>query len=304
MSSASALDIGRPALGRRTLWRPWAGSLKGSDHAWAVAFVVPYVAVFLLFVAYPVAYGLWMGHNPALYGQLFADPIYLSTVVNTLLYLAIGVNVKMFCALLLSGFFVRRGWYVKALLLVFVLPWAVPALPTFISVHWMLDGQWGLLNNILWNFFHINGPGWLDLRWLALGSVITSYIWKWMPFWTVILIAGRMAIPHELYEAAAVDGATGLRRFTNITFPLLANLYLICTLLSTIWTLGDFATAYFITNGGPGDTTHVLATLGIRYAFDLSNPSLGVAAMISALPLLIPMVIVLMRRLRASDVDL
>ena len=175
--------------------------------------------------------------------ELLADPIYQQTVVNTVLYLVIGVNLKMFGALLLSGFFMRRGWWVKGLLMIYVLPWAVPALPTFISIHWMLNGQWGLVNNVLWDLFHIDGPGWLDTsRWLALGSVIVSYIWKKMPFWTVILLAGRMAIPQELYEAAEVDGATGLRRFVHITFPLLANLYLVCTLLSTIFTLGDFNT--------------------------------------------------------------
>ena len=85
-------------------------------------------------------------------------------MVNTLLFLGIGVNLKMFCALLLSGFFMRRSWWVKALLLIFVLPWAVPALPTFISIHWMLNGQWGLVNNVLWDLFHIDGPGWLDIR--------------------------------------------------------------------------------------------------------------------------------------------
>jgi multiple sugar transport system permease protein len=109
----------------------------------------------------------------------------------------------------MSGFFMRRGWWVKGLLLIYVLPWAVPALPTFISIHWMLNGQWGLLNNFLWNVFGVDGPGWIETsRWLALGSVIVSHIWKWLPFWTVILLAGRMAIPQELYDAAEVDGAT------------------------------------------------------------------------------------------------
>ena len=89
-----------------------------------------------------------------------------------MIYLAVGVNLKMFLAFLLSGFFVRPGWWVKALLIVFVLPWAVPLLPTFISVHWMLDGQWGLLNNLLWELFGIDGPFWLDSHWIALGSII------------------------------------------------------------------------------------------------------------------------------------
>jgi multiple sugar transport system permease protein len=273
--------------------------------AWALAFCVPYVGVFLAVVAYPVVYGLWLGHQPSLYLELWQDPIFQMAIVNTILYLVIGVNVKMFGALLLSGFFMRRGWWVKGLLMIYVLPWAVPALPTFISIHWMLNSQWGLLNNVLWDLFHVGGPGWLDTsRWLALGAVIVSYIWKNMPFWTVILLAGRMSIPRELYEAAEVDGATGLRRFAHISFPLLANLYLVCTLLSTITTLGDFNTATFVSGGGPALTTHVLATIGIRDACDLARPELGVAAVMSALPLVIPLVLILMRKLRTSEVQL
>ena len=125
-----------------------------------------------------------------------------------------------------------------------------------------------------------------------------------MPFWTVILLAGRMAIPQELYEAAAVDGATGLGRFIHVTFPLLANLYLVCTLLSTLFTLGDFNTVYFVSGGGPALSTHVLATLGIRDGFEVGRPDLGVAAVMSALPLMIPLVLLLMRRLRATEITL
>ncbi|HYB56752.1 MAG TPA: sugar ABC transporter permease [Alphaproteobacteria bacterium] len=285
--------------------RAWRGGLQGSEFTWAVAFTVPYVALFLAFVVYPVAYGLWLGHKPSLYAELFADPIYQRTVVNTVLYVGIGVNLKMFGALLLSGFFMRPSWWVKGLLLIYVLPWAVPALPAFISIHWMLNGQWGLLNNLMWDLFGIDGPGWIETsRWLALGSVIVSHIWKWMPFWTVILLAGRMAVPQELYEAAEMDGATGLRRFVHVTFPLLANLYLICTLLSTIFTLGDFNSVYFVSGGGPALSTHVLATLGIRDAFDIARPDLGVAAVMSSLPLMIPLVIMLMRKLRTTEVRL
>jgi multiple sugar transport system permease protein len=305
MASVSAIEIGRPAIGRRgSLLRSLRGELKGSEYSWALAFVVPYIGVFLAFVVYPAVYGLWMGSEPSLYSELFSDPIYQSTVVNTLLYIGIAVNVKMFLALLLSGFFMRPGWWVKALLMIYVLPWAVPALPTFISIHWMLNGEWGLLNNALYTIFHIDGPSWLNERWLALGSAIVSHIWKWMPFWTVILLAGRMAIPTEIRDAAQVDGATGVRSFIYISFPLLANLYLICTLLSTIFTLGDFNSVYFVTGGGPANSTHVLATLGIRDAFDLAQPRLGVAAVMSAMPLMIPLVIILMRKLKTAEVQL
>jgi multiple sugar transport system permease protein len=106
------------------------------------------------------------------------------------------------------------------------------------------------------------------------------------------------------YEAAAVDGATGIRRFTFVTFPLLANLYLICTLLSVLWTVGDFTTAYFVSSGAPALQTEVLATYAFRTAFDRGYPEIAVAAVMSTLPALIPIAILLMRRMQATEVQL
>jgi multiple sugar transport system permease protein len=280
------------------------GALLGSDRLWALAFVTPYIAVFLAFVIYPILYGLWLGSDPASYRQLFADPVYPSALLNTLIYLLVAVNLKLFLALLLSGFFMRKGWWTKTLLLIFILPWAVPAIPSYISIHWMLNSQWGLVNNVIWSLFQADGPPWLDNATLALGSVIYAHIWKWMPFWTIIFLAGRMAIPPELYEAAKVDGASRLDLFRHITVPMLASLYLVCTLLSSIWALGDFNAVRFISGGGPALSTHVLATLGIRNAFEIGNPALGMATVLSALPVLIPLVILLMRQLKKGQVQL
>src|ERR1700761_3661441 len=112
----------RSTVAPRSRLRGLRGGLQGSEYAWAIVFCIPYVGEFLAFVLLPVLYGVWLRHPPSLYVELFNDPIYQTTVVNTLLYLAIGVNVKMFFALLLSGFFMRRGWWVKGLLIIFVLP--------------------------------------------------------------------------------------------------------------------------------------------------------------------------------------
>jgi multiple sugar transport system permease protein len=85
---------------------------------------------------------------------------------------------------------------------------------------------------------------------------------------------------------------------------MIGNLYLVCTLLGTMFTLGDFNTIYFITGGGPAMSTYVLANLGIRNAFDLANPRLGVAAVLTALPVVIPLVFLLMRKLKSAQVEL
>jgi multiple sugar transport system permease protein len=269
-----------------------------------LAFVTPYVAIFVAFVIYPIGYGLWLGSDPASYRALFGDPVYPRTVVNTLVYLLFGVNLKLLLALLLSGFFMRKGWWTKFLLLVFMLPWAMPALSSYLSINWMLNGQWGLINNLIWQVAQVDGPPWLDSPGFALGSVIYGHIWKWLPFWTLIFLAGRMAVPVELYEAADVDGASGIQKFTHVTLPLMAGMYLVCTMLSTIWALGDFNAVRFISGGGPALSTHVLATLGIRNAFELGDPKLGMATVLTALPLLIPLVILLMRQLRRSEVTI
>jgi len=189
-------------------------------------------------------------------------------------------------------------------LIVFILPWALPAIPAALSFHWMLIGEQGLINSLLRELAGIDGPLWLNDRTLALGSDIVAYAWRWMPFWTVVFLAGRMGIPRELNEAADIDGAIGVRRFVHFTVPMLANLYLVSTFVATLWALGDFTAVFFVSGGAPAHATDVLATLALRYAFDAANPALGVAAVVSALPLLIPVVVLLMRRVRVTQVQL
>lgn len=282
----------------------WPVSPQGSDRAWIFAFLLPYGAVFVAFLAFPLVYALWMGSSPALYAELAGDPNYLPTMVNTLIYVGVGVNVTMFMAVLLSGYFMGQSRWIKGLLVLFMLPWALPAIPAFVAWHWMFIGQQGFVNSFLDQVFDIDGPIWFNSYWLALGTDIFATIWKWMPFWTLIFLAGRMAIPQDIYDAADVDGAVGMRRFTYVTFPLLANLYLICTLLSTLWLIGEFSGVFFVSGGAPARTTEVLATFGFHKAFTAGDPPLGVASMMSALPLLIPLTILLMRRVRATEVQL
>jgi multiple sugar transport system permease protein len=302
-AAAPGVRVARAGIPGR--WRNlWPRGPQGSETAWAIAFLLPYAAVFLVFAVYPVCYGLWLGHDLRLYADLFANPRFRVTIVNTLIMVGLGVNLQMFLALLLAGFFLEGGRARKALLVLFVLPWALPALPAFLSLHWMLIGYGGFMNTALEELFGIDGPIWFNSYGLALGANVLASIWKWMPFWTLVLLAGRMAIPPEIYDAAAVDGATGLTRFAFVTFPLLANLYLICTLLSTLWTIGDFTTAYFVSSGAPALTTESLATFGFRMAFTQGYPALGVAAVMSALPLLVPLAILLIRRLQVAEVQL
>ena len=263
---------------------------------WGRLLVLPYLLLFVVFVVYPVCYGLWLARDPASYAQLAEDPIFFRTAVNTVVFLLLAVNLKMMVALALSGFFMHTRWWIKILSVLFILPWAVPSIPTILSVRFMLNPEWGVINTTIFRMTGLDGPNWLNDPTLALSFSMLMHIWKSLPFWTLILLAGRMAIPTEQYEAASVDGATRWQKFRFITWPSMKGLYFTSLILSLIWTLGDFNSVYLLTGGGPADLTHVLATLGIRY-LRLDQVALAMASIVVALPFVLPLVFVMMKRL-------
>jgi multiple sugar transport system permease protein len=265
-------------------------------QTWGLILLAPYAIIFLVFVVYPVGYGLWLARHPESYTQLFADPIFEGSVVNTLVFIIVAINLKMLVALMLSGFFVNTRPWIKVLSVIFILPWAVPSIPTILSVRFMLNPEWGVINQLIFKLTAEDGPNWLNDRWLALSMAMLVHVWKSLPFWTMILIAARLAIPHELYEAASVDGATRWQKFKSVTWPSMRTIYVTSLMLSMIWTLGDFNSVYLLTGGGPADLTHILATLGIRY-LRLDQVDLAMATIVCALPLVLPLVYFMMKRL-------
>jgi multiple sugar transport system permease protein len=258
--------------------------------------VVPYLIIFFAFVLYPVVYGFWLARNPESYTKLLADPVFGNSILNTLLFLLVVVNIKFVIALFLSGFFVHERKWIRWLSLLFILPWAVPSIPTILSFRFMFNPEWGVVNSLIFKFFQVDGPNWLNDRWIAFSMAGMVHIWKSLPFWTLILITGRLAIPKDQYEAASVDGATGWQKFKFITWPSIRNLYLTCVILSMIWTLGDFNSVYLLTGGGPSDLTHVMATLGIRY-LRLDQVDMAMATIVCAMPFVLPLIYFMVKRL-------
>ena len=189
----------------------------GARHArwqfWGAVMVVPYLLVFVVFVLYPVGYGLWLARHPQSYVKLVEDPIFFRSVINTAIFLIVAINIKMLIALVLSGFFVTSRWWIKIISAIFILPWAMPSIPTILSIRFMLNPEWGVINHVIFKLTGADGPNWLNDPTIALSMAILMHIWKSLPFWTLILIAGRLAIPAEHYEAAAVDGATKWQKF-------------------------------------------------------------------------------------------
>jgi len=258
------------------------------------AFCGPLAAVFLALVLYPIFYMIYMGLDWDIYDAIFDDPIFIQTLWNTVVFVGVAVNVKMFLALILSALFSVQNRFSRILSGLFLLPWAIPSLPGILAFRWMLNGQWGIVNKIL-NDLGFAGYPWLVRRPTAIAAAIVYHIWKYLPFWTLIFVAGRRSIPMELYEAGEIDGTAPLQKFRYITFPMLRNLYLICSLLSMVFTLGDFVIIKIMTGGAPGDSSHVLATLAYRYAFQMGNIDWAVGTFMTALPITLLFIFILMR---------
>src|ERR1700726_4370036 len=172
------------------------------QQVWGIVLLAPYILVFAAFVLYPVGYGLWLARHPASYVTLYHDPVFARAAVNTLFFLLVGINFKMLVALFLSGFFIQSRSWIRWLSVLFILPWAVPSISTILSVRFMLNPELGVVNALIFKLTGDDGPNWLNEPWLALTMAILVHIWKSLPFWTLILIAGRLPIPAEMYEAA------------------------------------------------------------------------------------------------------
>jgi multiple sugar transport system permease protein len=269
-------------------------------------------------IAYPVFYTVWMSLQdwfassltpPRLVGLanyrkiLFGDPRFQVAVVRTLYFTALVIAGETVAGVAMALLFNREFWGRGLLRTLAILPMVATPVAIGLVFVMMYHPTLGVANYLL-SVLQLPPFKWTYSSGTALYALAVVDIWQWTPLIMLIALAGLASLPREPYEAAHIDGASSLQAFRHITLPLLANLYLICTLLSTIFLLGDFNTVYFVSGGGPANTTHVLGTLGIRNAFEIAHPRLGVAAVMSALPLVIPLVIVLMRKLRTAEVQL
>lgn len=270
---------------------------NGRKGGWGLLFILPWLVIFLLFVLYPMGRGLLLGSDPASYRELAANPIYFRTLGNTVLFLLVAVNLKMALSLFLSGFFVSPVRWVRWTSVLFILPWALPSVPVILSFRFMLNSEWGMVNSLL---FHlgIDGPLWLVKPAWGLFSIILVHVWKFLPYWVIVMTAARLSIPGELYDVAALNGADLWQRFRHVTWPGLRRFYWINTLVAFTWALGDFNSVYLLTGGGPIERTHTLATLGFRYAFVLGDMKTAVATVLTIMPLLLPVIVILVRRMK------
>ena len=277
-------------------------------------FVLPLVVLVLLLIAYPLGSAVYLsltekyvGYPPRFVGlknyvELTGDPVFRKVIWNSAVFTVASVTVKLLIGLLMAlslhqALFARR--LVRGILL---LPWVVPTVITALAWHWMFDALRGFINVSLETLGLIGEPiAWLGQPSTAMMAVVVVNIWRGFPFFGVSLLAGLQAIPADLYEAAAVDGASATQRFRHVTLPGLRPVIFVTTLISTIFTLNDFNIVYVMTRGGPGIATHILATYTYEVGFQALRWGRAVAVSMYLMPLVVVMIVVLARRLTRED---
>jgi len=277
-------------------------------------FVLPLVVFVLLLIAYPLGSAVYLsltekyvGYPPRFVGfknyvALTGDPVFRKVIWNSAVFTVASVTVKLLIGLLMAlslhqALFARR--LVRGILL---LPWVVPTVITALAWHWMFDALRGFINVSLETLGLIGEPiAWLGQPSTAMMAVVVVNIWRGFPFFGVSLLAGLQAIPADLYEAAAVDGASATQRFRHVTLPGLRPVIFVTALISTIFTLNDFNIVYVMTRGGPGIATHILATYTYEVGFQALRWGRAVAISMYLMPLVVVMIVVLARRLTRED---
>lgn len=207
----------------------------------------------------------WVG--TANYAASVQDPVFRSAAWHSALYTVLSVGIQFAVALALALFFSRRFPGARAMRSFFLVAYAIPIVVSAQVFKWMLDGR-GLVNWVLQSLQLQSGPVyWLSDTRYALAALIAVQVWLGVPFTMVNLLAGLTAIPPELHEAAAIDGANAWQRFKDVTWPLLRPAALAATILSLIFAFKTFDLVWIATRGGPANSTEILPTLAYRIAF-------------------------------------
>lgn len=272
--------------------------------------MLPTMAVLLLFFAYPLAFEVWtsftdktLGNDAQFIGfdnytRLFSDPEFKTAAWNSLVYVTIVQAGKfalgLAIAILLHQKLVARGLW-RSIVLV---PYAMPGFVAFMVWKLMYNPDIGAFNIILLKLGVIDAPiSFLGDRDWAMPSVIFATIWRGFPFWAIMFLAALQAVPKELYEAAAVDGANAWQRFKNVSLPGIRPVILIVFLISTINTINSFEAIWLTTAGGPSDATVILPIFAYKglTAFQIGQSA---AAALTLVPVALLFTFFIMRRLK------
>ena len=289
-----------PLAGRRLTLRTFLE--REAVFGWLM--LGPGVLFLLAFVAYPFFYGIFLSLEErrvasrgtfvgfANFVTLAHDAVFWQIARNTLVYVAVTTVLKLTgglgMALVMNQAFRGRNLVRASLLHPFIVPTALST----VAWMWILDPTFSVVN---WLLVHggiiSSGYSFLGNSTLAMGSLIVVNTWRGMPFYGITLLAGLQTISADLYEAAAIDGATGVQRFLYVTLPVIKPVLIIVTMFSVIFTFGDFQLIYALTHGGPANATHVFSTWSFDIGMSAGQLGMGAAVALAILPALAVLIV-------------
>ena len=291
-----------------------SGSILERESSLGVLLMLPGALLLMVFMAYPFFLGIWLsltdsrigmvGHYIGLrnFVDLLSDTIFHQTAWNTFIYAMVTVPFKAIIglglALVLNQHMRLSNPIRAAVMMPYIVPTALSTLgwfmifdPVFSPISWLLK-HFGLITQ---NINFLGDPK------LAISSVCLANIWRGTPFFGITILAGLQAVPHELHEAASIDGANMWHRFLHVTVPHVKGVVLIATLLSIIWTFADFQLIYVLTKGGPANETHIFGTYAYQIGLSATDIGMGAAIALYMFPILSVFAVILLSYLRRED---
>jgi multiple sugar transport system permease protein len=289
-------------------------SLLERESSLGVILMLPGALLLMVFMAYPFFLGIWLSITDSMIGRmghfiglrnfkdLLTDTIFQQTAWNTLIYAMVTVPFKAALGLGLALILNNRMRFSNPVRAAVMMPWIVPTAlstlgwfmifdPVFSPISWLLR-HFGVIHQ---NINFLGDPG------LAISSVCLANIWRGTPFFGIIILAGLQAVPHELQEAAAIDGAGMWHRFLHVTVPHIKGVILIASLLSIIWTFADFQLIYVLTKGGPANQTHIFGTYAYQIGLSATEIGMGAAIALYMFPILLVFAVILLVYLRREE---
>jgi len=280
-----------------------------SDHAVGWAFIAPSVLLIAVFGLYPIVSGLVLSFqkssllNPVRefaglenYRAMLGDARLKQAAINTVYYTILFVPISIIGALAIAMALNRGIAFIRFYRLAVFIPVVTSTIATGIMFLWLLDSHYGLANFVLGKAGL--GPfGFFENPRQAMPSLVGMTVWGWLGFDTIIYLAALQGIPHELTEAAAVDGAGRWSTFRNVTWPMLGPATLLLVVWSSLSALQLFDEVFFVTKGGPLGRTSVVVFYVYRLAFEqgLAIPLAGYAAAIAYVLFLVILLLTLIQ---------
>ena len=306
-----------PELGRRRF--------ADREGALAWVFLMPSVVYILVLVAVPFVLAIgfslsdvttgdpsfdWVGLRN--FDLVFDDPVFWRSLWNTLIFTGVSMALivvlgKVLANILVADF--RGKWVVRFLVL---LPWTTPVALSSVAWLWLLDSIYSPIDWVLRQLGLLGSPGatlgpesnlyYLGEPGLSMASVIAVHVWRITPLAAVIMMAGLVAIPRDLEEAAKVDGAGYWRRMFEVTIPMVLPVAAVAALFGAIFTFTDMAVVDVLTNGGPNNATQVLTSWAFFRGIDGGDVGQGAAIALFLFPILLAAAIAILQAVRRMEV--